>query len=88
MQALKPNDTFTVTRDEIEYEFEIAEEGGYVVSVLGLPGCVSEGDTFELAFAMIQDALEGWLLVAAKHGDPVPEKFKSLMAGRIPDGDA
>ena len=50
MQALNPKDTFTVRRDEIEYEFEIVEGGGYVVSVPDLPGCVSEGDTFEQAF--------------------------------------
>ena len=47
MQKLKPKDKFKITKDDIEYEFEVAEEGGYVVSVPELPGCLSEGDTFE-----------------------------------------
>jgi len=28
---------------------------------------------FEQALEMIQDAIEGWLHVAAKHGEPVPD---------------
>ena len=73
MQKLKPKDKFRIVKDDIEYEFEVAEEGGYTASVPDLPGCLSEGDTFEQALAMIQDAMEGWLTVAAKHGDPVPD---------------
>ena len=64
---------------DIEYEFEVAEEGGYTVSVPELPGCLSEGGTFEEAWDMIQDAMEGWLLVAAKHGDPIPSQFIGLV---------
>lgn len=73
MQKLKPKDKFRIVKDDIEYEFEVAEEGGYTASISDLPGCLSEGDTFEQALAMIQDAMEGWLTVAAKHGDPVPD---------------
>ena len=36
--------------------FEPAKEGGYVVSVPALPGCVSQGETFEQASEMIKDA--------------------------------
>lgn len=36
-----------------------AEEGGYWCSVPVVPGCVSQGDTWEEAKAMIADALEG-----------------------------
>ena len=60
MQKLKPKDRLKITKDGIEYEFEVAKEGRYVVSVPELPGCVSEGDTFEEAWEMIQDAMEGW----------------------------
>ena len=79
MQKLKPRDKLKIIRDGIEYEFEVAEEGGYIASVPELPGCVSQGDTFEQALEMIQDAAEGWLRVAAKHGDPFPQKFRSLI---------
>lgn len=83
-QTLKPKDKLKITRDGIEYEFEVAEEGGYIASVPGLDGCVSEGDTFEEALTMIQDALRGWLHVAAKHGDPIPPKFKPLLKNSHP----
>ncbi len=80
MQKLKPKDKLKIIKEDIEYEFEVAEEGGYLVSVPELPGCLSEGDTFEKAWEMIQDAMEGWLHVAKEHGDPIPEKFKDLIA--------
>ena len=79
MQKLKPGDKLKIIKDDIEYEFEVAEEGGYTVSVPELPGCLSEGGTFEEAWDMIQDAMEGWLLVAAKHGDPIPSQFIGLV---------
>ena len=43
--------------------FEPAEEGGYVASVPVLPGCMSQGDTFEEAVKMIKDAISGYLAV-------------------------
>ena len=80
MQKLKPKDKFKITKDGIEYEFEIAEEGGYIVSVPELPGCLSEGDTFEEAWEMIQDAMTGWLQVAVDHDDHVPQKFMGMIS--------
>ena len=41
--------------------FEPAIEGGYIVSIPTLPGCMSQGDTFEDAKEMIQDAITGYL---------------------------
>ena len=79
MGTLKVKDKFKIIKDQIEYEFEVAEDGGYVVSVPELPGCVSEGKSFEQAWQMIHDAMEGWLYVAAKHGDAIPHKFRSLI---------
>jgi len=60
-----------------------AEEGGYWAEVPALPGCVSEGDTFEETLANIREAMEGWLDVAAerlpveKDRDPMPHQFVS-----------
>ena len=82
MQKLKPRDKLTITKDDIEFQFEVAEEGGYVVSVPELPGCVSEGDTFEHAWEMVLDAMQGWLQVASEAGDPIPDRFRSL----VPNG--
>jgi predicted RNase H-like HicB family nuclease len=42
-----------------------AEEGGYWAEVPALPGCVSEGDTFDQVIANIREAAEGWIEVSA-----------------------
>lgn len=60
--------------------FEPAEEGGYVVSVPALPGCVTEGDTLEEAMEMVKDAISGYIASLKKHGEPIPvESGPSLM---------
>ena len=81
MARLKPSDKLKIIKDNIEYAFEVAQEGGYTVSIPELPGCVSQGATFEEALEMIHDAMEGWLLVAAKHGDSIPPKFRAMQRG-------
>ena len=49
-----------------------AEEGGFWAEVPALPGCVSEGDTFDDVLANIREAAEGWIEVATElaSGDP------------------
>lgn len=42
--------------------------GGYTVRVLGVPGCITEGDTLEEARRMAKEAIELWLSVAEKLG--------------------
>ena len=37
------------------------ESGVYCAEVPSLPGCCSDGDTFEQALANIREAAEGWL---------------------------
>jgi predicted RNase H-like HicB family nuclease len=51
---------------------EPAEEGGYTVYVPSLPGCVSEGDTYQEALDNIREAIQGWLEVAREFGDEIP----------------
>lgn len=41
-----------------------AEEGGYWAEVPALPGCVTQGDTWEEVIEHLQEAIEGWLEVA------------------------
>jgi predicted RNase H-like HicB family nuclease len=45
----------------IKVILEPSEEGGYTVIVPSLPGCISEGDTRELALKNIQEAIELYL---------------------------
>ena len=56
------------------FEVALAAEdgGGYSVSVPGLPGCVSQGETREEALAMIREAIELYLESLDAHGDPIP----------------
>lgn len=51
--------------------FEPAEEGGYTVFVPMLPGCVTEGDTFEEATENVKDAIKGYLLASKEWGEPL-----------------
>lgn len=48
------------------------EDAAYLATVPALPGCISHGDTYHEAAAMIEDAAEVWLASAAKHNDPIP----------------
>ncbi|MBZ8179929.1 type II toxin-antitoxin system HicB family antitoxin [Oscillatoria salina] len=41
-----------------------AEEGGYWAKVPALPGCITEGDSWEELMVNLKDAIEGWLEVA------------------------
>ena len=48
------------------------EDGGYTVTVPSLPGCISEGATWEEALAEIEEAISGYIEVARKLGKPIP----------------
>lgn len=73
------------TKKVLEYTaiFEPAEEGGYVVSVPSLPGCVTQGDTFEEAVSMIKDAIEGYVGVLEEEGEKVPQESKEIVITKI-----
>jgi predicted RNase H-like HicB family nuclease len=43
-----------------------AEEGGYWAEVPALPGCITEGDTWDELIANIKEAVEGCLEVIAE----------------------
>lgn len=49
-------------------------DGGFVVSVPVLPGCVSQGDTKEEALANIREAAELYLEDCRAAGDPIPQE--------------
>ena len=59
--------------------FEKAEEGGYVVSVPALPGCMSQGETFEEAEMMIKDAILCYCESLIKHNESVPREREEII---------
>jgi antitoxin HicB len=60
-----------------------AREGGWVVGIKELTGCVSQGETAEEALAMIREAMEGWLEVALEMGDAIPEPRPEEYSGKF-----
>ena len=60
-----------------EYNFTILlepnEPDSYPVTCPALPGLVTEGDTLDEAYAMAQDAVQGYLESLIAHGEPIPQ---------------
>jgi predicted RNase H-like HicB family nuclease len=60
-------------------------DGGFVVSVPVLPGCVSQGDNRAEALANIREAVELYIEDCRLSGDPIPEEdsleYVELKAG-------
>ncbi len=54
-------------------EYRPCEDSACVIAVAGvLPGCMTQGDTFEDARELLIDAIELWVLSAIKDGDVLP----------------
>lgn len=47
--------------------------GGYFAIVPELPGCISDGETYEEALADIQEAIHEWIETAKERGQNIPE---------------
>ncbi len=62
---------------------EPAEEGGFNVFVPLLPGCVTQGKTYEEAVIMAKECIEGFLEALAKAGKPIPEESQPTVPMRL-----
>lgn len=63
--------------------FEPAEDGGYLVSVPALPGCLTQGETIKDAQKMAKDAIEGYLAVSEEEGLEIPRESGKAMISEI-----
>lgn len=74
-----------LTKKILEYTviFEPAEEGGYVVSAPSIPGCVTQGETFEEAVTNIKDAMQGCLAVLKEEGEDIPQEKSDIVITKI-----
>lgn len=74
-----------ISQKVLEYTvvFEPADEGGYVASVPTLPGCVTQGETFEEAVEMVKDAIEGYLEVLKETGEEIPQENKEVVITKV-----
>jgi len=53
-------------------QIERDEDGKYVVSVPALPGCLTQGRTFDEALKMAQDDIIGFVDVLVSRGKDIP----------------
>lgn len=58
------------------------EEGGYTVTVPALPGCITEGDTFEEAVAMGKDVIQLVLESMTELGESIPIDYLAEQMAR------
>ena len=63
--------------------FERAPEGGYVAFVPVLPGCMTQGETFEETRNNIEDAIIGYIAILKEDGDEVPEEYTEHIAATV-----
>jgi len=63
-------------KEESPMEFTVileeCEEGGYMVTCPALPGCVTEGDTYEEALQNAKEAIAGYLEAMEKQARMTP----------------
>ncbi|KAF0132993.1 MAG: hypothetical protein FD145_1468 [Candidatus Saganbacteria bacterium] len=62
---------------------EPAEEGGYVVTIPSLPGCVTQGETFEEAKKMAKDAIKGYISVLKADKETIPIESEEHIETKI-----
>lgn len=60
-----------------DYRFEIRplsadDGGGLLITFPDLPGCMSDGDTYDEAIANARDAFEGWIETYREMGREIP----------------
>lgn len=69
----------------LKYEavFEENDGGGYTVTVPSLPGCISEGDTFEGATINIKDAIKLYIEDLRADNKEVPSSETSTFVGQV-----
>lgn len=61
--------------------FEPEKTGGYSVTIPALPGCISEGDTFEQALENIKEAAE--LYLEDLKNSEIPKESRPIVVSPI-----
>ncbi|MDI6880805.1 MAG: type II toxin-antitoxin system HicB family antitoxin [Desulfitobacteriaceae bacterium] len=64
----------------LPYKYSIypAQEGGYVIEIPDLPGCISQGETVEEAVSMIEDAKKFAIIFLSSRSKP-SSSYNSLL---------
>lgn len=74
-----------LTQKILEYTaiFEPAAEGGYVVTVPALPGCATQGETFEEAIKNVKEAIKGYIAVLKEEKEEIPQEKHDVIITKI-----
>lgn len=59
------------------------ETGGFVVTIPALPGCISEGDTFEEARKNIEEAASLYIEVMQEAQDEIPREEQGVIVAPV-----
>lgn len=65
-------------RTPVEYAYTVVihpgdgDEGGFWAEVPALPGCNSQGETYQQTIEHARQAIEGYLRMLIKRGEPIP----------------
>jgi len=63
--------------------FEREDDGGYSVWVPELPGCASQGDSYQEALSNIREAIEAYLEAHEKTGRAIPEPRTEIKVVKV-----
>jgi predicted RNase H-like HicB family nuclease len=63
--------------------FEEQSANGYTVTAPALPGCISEGDTFEEAKTNIMDAIKLFVEDLAADSEAIPNGDANIFMGQV-----
>lgn len=58
-------------------------DGGYVVHIPALPGCVTQGETLDEGLVMAEDAIKGYLEVLIERGEPIPIEAEGAVIATV-----
>ena len=67
--------------------YEDDEGRGYTVDVPDLPGCITEGDSWDEALYMATDAMRGWLEDELEEGRPLPSARGRAEVAALPEDE-
>lgn len=59
------------------------KSGGFTVTIPSLPGCISEGDTFEKALRNIQEAASLYIEVMQKQNAGIPKEERGVVIAPV-----
>lgn len=59
------------------------KSGGFTVTIPSLPGCISEGETFEQALINIREAASLYIEVMRKRNSLIPKEQKGVVIAPV-----